>query len=94
MPLIRSRATLRAGGYETHSEELQLILPIRSVYAGSLVDVVAEIASIESQGRYITRPTLAMDAPQEIGDGRLMMETAPDPPLGATSIELSPLEWI
>jgi hypothetical protein len=64
-----------------------------SVYAGPPVDV-AEIASIESQARYITRPALAMDALQSLDGGRLVMETLPDPRTGATSIELDPMEWI
>ena len=64
-----------------------------SVYAGPPVDA-AEIASLESQARYITRPALAMDALRELDDGRLAMETPPDPRTGATSIELDPLEWI
>ena len=64
-----------------------------SVFAGPPVDA-AEIASLESQARYITRPALAMDALRELDDGRLVMETPPDPRTRATSIELDPLEWI
>jgi len=63
------------------------------VFAGPPVDA-AEIASLESQARYITRPALAMDALRELDDGRLVMETPPDPRTRATSIELDPLEWI
>ena len=52
------------------------------------------MASIESQARYITRPVLAMDALEKLDNGRLVLETPPDPRTGATSIELDPLEWI
>jgi hypothetical protein len=46
-----------------------------------------EIASLESQARYITRPVLAMDALEEQTDGDLVLETPPDPRIGAASIE-------
>jgi len=64
-----------------------------SVYAGSPVDA-AEIASLQSQARYITRPAVAMDALQKLDDGNLVMDTPADPKTGATSITLDPLEWI
>jgi hypothetical protein len=64
-----------------------------SVYAGPPVDA-AEIASMESQARYITRPALAMDALQSLDSGRLAMETPPNPRTGATSIDLDAIEWI
>jgi hypothetical protein len=64
-----------------------------SVYAGPPVEA-AEIASLESQARYITWPVLAMDALEKLDGGRLVLETPPDPRTGATSIELDPLEWI
>ena len=35
-----------------------------------------------------------MDALEKVDDGRLVLETPPDPRTGATSIELDPLEWI
>jgi hypothetical protein len=41
-----------------------------SVYAGLAVNA-AEIAFMESQARYITRPVLAMNALQRLDDGRL-----------------------
>jgi len=72
---------------------LSWVHPGFSVYAGPRVDA-AEIASIESQARYITRPVLAMDALHRLDDGSLVLETPPDPKTGATSIELHPLEWI
>jgi hypothetical protein len=37
---------------------------------------------------------LAIDALEKLADGRLVLETPPDPRTGATSIELDPLEWI
>jgi len=72
---------------------LSWVHPGFSVYAGAPVDA-AEIASIESQARYITRPVLAMDALEKHDDGRLVLKTPPDPRTGSTSIQLDPLEWI
>jgi len=63
------------------------------VYAGPAVNA-AERASIEAQAGYITRPVLAMDALANHADGRLVIETPPDPKTSATSIDLDPLEWI
>jgi hypothetical protein len=62
------------------------------VYAGPPVDS-AEIASIESQARYITRPALALDAMRKLDSGSLVVETPPDSQTGATSMELDPLQW-
>ena len=64
-----------------------------SVYAGPPVEA-SEIASLESQARYITRPVLAMDALEKLDDENLVLKTPPDPRTGATSIELDRLEWI
>jgi len=64
-----------------------------SVFAGPPV-AAAEIASLESQARYITRPALGMQALDKLNDGNLVLETPPDPRTGATSIVLDPLEWI
>jgi len=64
-----------------------------SVFAGAPV-AGAEIVSLESQARYITRPALAMDALHKLDDGKLALETPPDPRTGATLIVLDPLEWI
>ena len=72
---------------------LSWVHPGFSVYAGSPVDA-AEVASLQSQARYITRPAVAMDALQKLDDGNLVMDTPPDPRTGATSITLDPLEWI
>ena len=54
----------------------------------------AALASLESQGRYITRPALAMDALEKLEDGSLSLETPPDPRSGATRLTLDPHEWI
>jgi hypothetical protein len=96
--LFRRLLLLRLHQAERLSESfmqnlLSWVHPGFSVYAGPPVDA-AEIASIESQARYITRPVLAMDALEKLGDGRLVLETPPDPRTGASSIELDPLEWI
>jgi hypothetical protein len=64
-----------------------------SVFAGPPVDPAA-VAALESQSRYITRPALAMDALEKLDDGRLSLETPPDPRTGATRIVLDALEWI
>jgi hypothetical protein len=72
---------------------LSWVHPGFSVCAGPPV-YAPEIASIESQARYIARPVLAMDALEKHEDGNLVLETPPDPKTGATSIELNPLEWI
>ena len=72
---------------------LSWVPPGFSVFAGPAVEGAAA-ASLESQARYITRPALAMDALQKLDDGRLTLETPPDPRTGATSITLDPLEWI
>jgi hypothetical protein len=63
------------------------------VYAGPLVEA-AEIAALESQARYITRPAVAMNSLQKLDDGNLVIDTPPDPRTGAPSIELDPLECI
>jgi hypothetical protein len=38
--------------------------------------------------------TSAMDTLQKLDDGRLALETPPDPRTGATLLALDPLEWI
>ena len=72
---------------------LSWVHPGFSVFAGPPSDGAA-LASLESQGRYITRPTLAIDALQKLQDGNLVLETPPDPRTGATRLLLDPLEWI
>jgi hypothetical protein len=64
-----------------------------SVFAGPAVDGAA-LTSLESQGRYITRPAMALDALQQLDDGKLALETPPDPRTGVTLLALDPLEWI
>jgi hypothetical protein len=71
---------------------LSWVHPGFSVFAGP--PVVAALASLESQARYITRPALAMDAMQKLDGGNLALETPPDPRTGATVVALGPLEWI
>jgi hypothetical protein len=72
---------------------LSWVHPGFSVYAGPPVQA-SEIVSLESQARYITRPVVAMDALEKQADGRLVMETPPDPRTGASSIELDAITWI
>jgi hypothetical protein len=72
---------------------LSWVHPGFSVFAGPPVEPAA-LTSLESQARYITRPALAMDALQPLDDGRLALETPPDPRTGATMLTLDPLEWI
>lgn len=72
---------------------LSWIHPGFSVYAGPPMDA-DESTSMESRARYITRPALAMNALARLEDGRLVLQTPPDPRTAATSIELGPLEWI
>jgi hypothetical protein len=98
MPLFRRLLLSRLHQAERRSESfmnnlLSWVHRVFSVYAGPPVDA-AEIASLESQARSITRPVLAMDALEKHGDGSLVLHTPPDPRSGATSIELDPLEWI
>ena len=98
MEAFRRMLLLRLHQAERLSESfmqnlLSWVHPGFSVYAGPPVDA-AEIAALESQARYITRPALTMDALRHLDDGSLVMETPPDPRTGVTSIELDPLEWI
>jgi len=98
MQLFRRLLLLRLHQAERLTESfmnnlLSWVHPGFSVYAGPAVEA-AEIASLESQARYITRPVLAMDALEKLDDGNLVLETPPDPRTGATSIELDPIEWI
>jgi hypothetical protein len=57
-----------------------------SVFAGSPVEA-GNLELLESQARYITRPSLAMDALQKLEDGRLALETRPDPRTGGLSVD-------
>ncbi len=72
---------------------LSWVHPGFSVFASPPVDGDA-VTALESQGRYITRPALAMDALRKLDDGNLALETPPDPRTGATLMVLDPLEWI
>jgi len=62
------------------------------VYAGSPVDA-AEIASLQSQARYITRPAVAMDALQKLDDGKPGYGY-PSRSKNRRDSSLDPLEWI
>jgi hypothetical protein len=72
---------------------LSWVHPGFSVFAGPAVDGAA-LGSLESQGRYITRPAMAMEALEQLEDGKLAPENPPDPRTGATRLVLDPLEWI
>ena len=72
---------------------LSWLHPGFSAFAGPPVDGAA-VTALESQGRYIARPALAMDALRKLDDGNLALETPPDPRTGATLMVLDPLEWI
>jgi hypothetical protein len=98
MQLFRRLLLLRLHEAERLSESfmqnlLSWVLPGFSVFAGPPVQAL-EIASLQSQARYITQPVLAMDALEKQADGRLAMETPPDPKTGATSMEMDPLARI
>jgi len=96
MQLFRRRLLLGLHRAKRISESfmrnlLSWVHPGFSVYAGPPAEA-AQIASVESQARYVTRPALAMDALQKLDNGNLVMETPPDPRSGATSIALDPFE--
>jgi hypothetical protein len=78
---------------ESFMHLLSWVHPGFSLFAGPPVEAAA-LTSLESQARYITRPALAMDALQKLQDGRLALETPPDPRTGASLLTLDPLEWI
>jgi hypothetical protein len=50
--------------------------------------------SFERVARYIARPALAIDSIRRRQDGRLEIQTPPDPRTGATVRIFDPLEWI
>jgi hypothetical protein len=72
---------------------LSWVHPGFSVFAGPPVEGDA-LSTLEFQARYISRPALALDALQKLNNGRLALETPPDPRTGATFLALDPLEWI
>ncbi len=89
MEVFRRMLLLRLHRVERLSERfmqnlMSWVHPGFSVYAGPPVEA-AGIASLESQARYISRPALAMDALQKLDDGRLVLETPPDPRSGVIS---------
>ena len=90
--LERLRAAERLSETLMHNL-LSWVHPGFSVFAGPPVEADA-MTSLEAQARYITCPAHAMDGLQKLEDGRLAMETPPDPRIGASLIALDPLEWI
>ena len=53
---------------------LSWVHPGFSVFAGPAAEGAA-LSSLESQGRYIARPAMAMDALEQLDDGKLVLET-------------------
>ena len=95
MEAFRRMLLLRLHQAERLSESfmqnlLSWIHPGFSVDGGPPVDA-AEIAALESQARYVTRPALGMDALRHLDDGSLVMETPPDPGTGV-EIRIIPAE--
>jgi hypothetical protein len=81
MELFRRLLLLRLHQAERLTESfmqnlLSWVHPGFSVYAGPPVEA-GEIASLESQARYITRPALAMDALHKLDNGNLVLEKHP-----------------
>jgi hypothetical protein len=69
---------------------LSRVHPGFAVYAGPPVNA-AEIASLQSQVRYITRPVLEMDALRKLDGGSPVLETPPI--LGRLQPRLSWIHW-
>lgn len=64
-----------------------------SVHAAQVVDG-ADAEQVERVGRYMTRAPLRIDAIRLEADGRVVVETPPDPATGATERRFDPLDWI
>ncbi len=72
---------------------LSWVHPGFPVYAGPPVDA-GQIASLQSQARYISRPVLATDALRKPDGGSLVLQTPGDLKTGAAGITFYPLERI
>ena len=64
-----------------------------SVFAGDIIPT-EDRQRLERVARYIARPALAIDSIRRREDGRLEIQTPPDPRTGATVRIFDPLEWI
>jgi len=64
-----------------------------SVFAGDIIPT-EDRQGLERVARYIARPALAIDSIRRRQDGRLEIQTPPDPRTGATVRIFDPLEWI
>jgi hypothetical protein len=67
-------------------------LSVFAVFADSRIDA-AELASLESQARYIIRPVFAMEALEKLDDGNLLWET-PAQPSAARPGNKPGMEWM
>jgi hypothetical protein len=64
-----------------------------SAYARHLI-LNEEPARLAHMTRYLVRPPVATDRVHATSDGRVLVETPPDPRTGATTLVLNPLEWV
>jgi len=55
------------------------ILSQYTLYGQNSCRILHHLTALEPQGRYITRPALAMDALQKLDDGNLALEAPPEP---------------
>jgi hypothetical protein len=64
-----------------------------SAYARHLI-LNEEPARLAHMTRYLVRPPVATDRVHGTTDGRVLIETPPDPRTGATTVVLDALEWV
>jgi hypothetical protein len=64
-----------------------------SVYARHLI-LNEEPARLAHLTRYLVRPPVATARVHATADGRVLLETPPDPRTGATTLALEALEWV
>jgi hypothetical protein len=64
-----------------------------SAYARHMI-LNEEPARLAHMTRYLVRPPVATDRVHATVDGRVLIETPPDPHTGATAVVLDPLEWV